>query len=102
MTQGDTPSLNTVFRAQFYPLDYPGLAGQDLTPQNAIELNPLTPSLCEDASIYDLANSDLKIYPNPSQMGQSIRIEGGLNNFSTLAVYNLMGELVFQSEIGRE
>ncbi|MCH7667043.1 MAG: HU family DNA-binding protein, partial [Acidobacteria bacterium] len=38
LTQGDSTEGNFVFRANRYAPDYPGLAGQDLTPGGAIEL----------------------------------------------------------------
>jgi hypothetical protein len=42
ITQGATPSGNSVFRAYRYAPDYPGLAGQDLTPGAPLELIPDT------------------------------------------------------------
>ncbi len=39
-TQGANPSGNSTFRCVLYPIDYPGLAGFDLTPGNPIEINP--------------------------------------------------------------
>lgn len=99
MTQGDIPTLNTVFRAQYYPVDYAGLAGQSLTPQGVIEVNPQSPSLCEVLSIDNLDNSSFKLYPNPSKLGETITVDGDLQRFSDFKIYNLMGKLLFQTEI---
>ena len=38
LTQGETPTLNAVFRCNRYTPDYPGFVGKDLTPGNPIEL----------------------------------------------------------------
>ncbi|MFK7785382.1 MAG: aryl-sulfate sulfotransferase [Crocinitomicaceae bacterium] len=96
MTQGDIPSLNTVFRAQFYPIDYPGLAGQNLSSQGAIELAPQSPSLCELLSADNIDKSSFKLYPNPVKLGQVINISGELEHFSVVKIYDLMGVLVYQ------
>ena len=40
--QGDTPSGNGAYRCTRYGVDYPGLAGQDLTATGAIEIYPIT------------------------------------------------------------
>ena len=42
ITQGDVPNGNAAFRCTRYGVDYPGLAGQDLTPTGPIELYPIT------------------------------------------------------------
>ena len=41
LTQGVTPTQNSVFRCTLYEPSYAGLTGQTLTPGNPIELNPL-------------------------------------------------------------
>lgn len=99
MTQGDTPSLNTVFRAQFYPLDYTGLTGQNLSPMGEIELNPQSPSLCEVLRVDEFDNETISLYPNPSNAGQAITIDGSIDQYTSMKVYNLMGVVLFESEI---
>lgn len=41
LAQGDTSSSNQAFRCIFYAPDYAAFAGQNLTPGNPIEINPL-------------------------------------------------------------
>ena len=41
VSQGTTPTMNSVFRCTYYEVNYPGLNGQVLTPGDPIELNPL-------------------------------------------------------------
>ncbi len=45
ISQGNNPTMNSVFRSTLYEASYPGLAGQSLVPGTPIELNP-TPSTC--------------------------------------------------------
>ena len=42
ITQGDNPIGNSAFRCTRYGVDYPGLAGKDLTPTGPLELYPIT------------------------------------------------------------
>ena len=42
ISQGTVATGNNSYRSVFYPVDYVGLAGKNLTPGDPIELNPLT------------------------------------------------------------
>lgn len=63
--QGTPIFQNYLFRMERYPVDYPGLAGRDLTPGNRVE--PLALSL-PTSCLPDTTDGgviDLIIYPNP-------------------------------------
>lgn len=51
LSQGSTPSANSVFRAHFYPLDYPAFTGRALNSLGEIELNPQLPGICDSLSV---------------------------------------------------
>jgi len=49
--QGSAPSNNSVFRCTFYPSNYSGFTGRNMTPRDEIELNPTWPAPCERRTI---------------------------------------------------
>ncbi len=67
VTQGETPSANMLFRAQWYPFDYSGFKNKTMTVGKEIEKNPISPSLCAANNIKDLGTSEeIGFYPNPT------------------------------------
>ena len=91
LSQGDTPTLNNVFRAEKFSYDYPAFLDKDLTPGDPIELNPDL-SNCTLLSIADSKlNSDIKIYPNPIHDVLNIKSQ---SNISKIEVYSTLGELI--------
>lgn len=94
-TQGTNPFFNTAFRCVWLPFDYPGLAGQDLTPGEPIEIEPLTYS-CEN---YPLAVADLfstqklAAYPNPFHDAFVLYASSELRN-GTIRIFDGMGRLL--------
>lgn len=102
MTQGDSPSLNTVFRAQFYPLNYGAFIGQDLTPQGPIELDPTMPSLCQTALIKKIEDTDSEastIYPNPIKSGEMLFVRNPHHPISGVKIYNSSGTKLLESQV---
>ena len=66
--QGTSPTVNPVFRAEFYPSFYPAFADKTLTPMGEIELNPTETSICEQIAGISFTNdvlSQTTVYPNP-------------------------------------
>ncbi|GAA4887619.1 aryl-sulfate sulfotransferase [Flaviramulus aquimarinus] len=90
VTQGDTPSSNSVFRALKYPLDYPAFIRKDLTPRGPIELMSDT-SNCSVLNTIDFKLADLKIVPNPAIDILNIKTTETINN---IEVYSVIGKLV--------
>ena len=92
LSQGTTPTANTVFRCNFYSPTFPGLIGQTLTPLGEIELNPIVPSICDSLmnEIDEITFSNsISIYPNPSN--NFIYISKAENNFE-VEIINTLGK----------
>jgi hypothetical protein len=69
LSQGSNMITAPVFRAEFIPIDFPGLAGHNLQAYGEIELNPQSPSICEELGIgvgEEFPNFQLNLFPNPS------------------------------------
>ncbi|MDZ4668752.1 MAG: hypothetical protein SGJ00_12855 [bacterium] len=69
LTQGKIPSNNLVFRADYYPISYPGFIGKTLTPLGEIELNPSVPSICNpllSTTQIESPKNSITLFPNPS------------------------------------
>ena len=68
LSQGDTNiTTSGVFKAQFYPVNFSGFAGKNLTPQQPLELNPLVYNCSMTTGMKNFENDDqITIFPNPS------------------------------------
>lgn len=79
-----------IFRALKYPSNYSGLDGRDLTPQGAIELNPVNDNC--SLSLTDLnLNNQVKIYP--TLVNDHITIKTDLDNI-TYEIFDINGKLI--------
>ncbi|NVK65239.1 MAG: aryl-sulfate sulfotransferase [Flavobacteriales bacterium] len=96
--QGDTVTGNPVFRCEFYNSDYEAFVGKDLTPQGEIELNPMTPSMCELVGIAQVENeTSFSLFPNPftTELHYSI----GDENEGVFELYDALGTRVIQEPV---
>ncbi len=102
LSQGTTPTMNSVFRGTFYAPNFPGFTGHTLIPGTEIELNPIHPSICDSLlginNLSDGINS-MNIYPNPSSEKIYISLSKGSSEKSLINILNLLGENVFSSEL---
>ncbi len=97
LNQGDSPApfavhgtLNWLFRAPKYALDYPAFTGQTLIPTVPIEQNPYTPN-CLFVSLKEASfSTEISLFPNPTSDYLTIKIYGE-NNVSTIVIKNLIG-----------
>ena len=89
-SQGETASLNFVFRAERFSSSYAAFNGRDLTPTVEVELNP-EPSNCALLSVPEYDTVDTKIYPNPTTSIVNISSAEAINK---VEVYNLLGAMV--------
>jgi hypothetical protein len=66
--QGETPGTNTVFRYEFYPADFSGFVGKNLTPGAELENSPYAKRLCDNNNIgvKPVDSKKSKISPNPA------------------------------------
>ncbi|MBP6184232.1 MAG: aryl-sulfate sulfotransferase [Saprospiraceae bacterium] len=103
MTQGTTPTLNTVFRAEFYTPSYPAFTSLTLTPTTEIELNPTVPSLCSIATgIADNIEANFNIYPNPIQNGNDLTIELNSTKDFQVELVNSIGQQIYFTTIFKQ
>lgn len=58
-------SDNFTFSSRYYPSNFEGFLGKDLTPQGYLELNP-NETFCNTTGLEYNKNDQLKIYPNPA------------------------------------
>ncbi|MBK9982169.1 MAG: T9SS type A sorting domain-containing protein [Saprospiraceae bacterium] len=99
MTQGTTPTLNTVFRSPFYEPTYSAFTSQTLTPGNEIELNPTVPSLCSLATGFqEISNEIFSVYPNPIAGSGTLEIEYFAKENYTVELFNTFGQILFTKE----
>ncbi len=103
LTQGDSVFGNSTFRAVRYLPDYPGLAGQDLTPGDRIEGNPLPlTGLCLGAARPDEAvAASFELFPNPFSSQFTLRRSKA--DAATLHIIDLNGRVLqTQRIVGKE
>jgi len=62
--QGINITVNDIFRALRYPLDFPGFENRDLTPGGSLEISSL-PTLCELTNIEFPNEVSFEVFPNP-------------------------------------
>lgn len=92
--QGENAVGNSTFRAEFYPKDFPGFTGRDLTTGVPIEIEPY-PSLCTATSVETEANGRIiRIYPNPADHVIKVHYTNNKNEPVEISLYNSLGEVV--------
>ena len=101
MSQGTTPTQNTVFRCTFYPSEYSGFSGHVLTTGNTIENTNTVSAACSltlAVSDTDLTN-EIKVYPNPVK--ENLYLNFGNLDFaaSQIQLYNALGQKVYENEV---
>ena len=94
--QGATNIQYPVFRCTFYPANYSGFNGHDLTPGTIIENSNSLSETCSTTLNNSLVNDSDKviIYPNPAQ--DLITINLNHSNADKIEIYNSVGQIVFQ------
>jgi hypothetical protein len=92
ISQGTTSTSLTTFRCTLLEKNYSGFNNHSLTATKPIELNPLSPSICDtlNSAVNGIENvkNDFEICPNPC--GQSIVISH-LSIVNTIEVFDLLG-----------
>lgn len=87
-------SDNTMFRAEKYPIDYPGFSGKNLSPQGIIENQNTESSDCISLSIGPLENEDKLVIENPIVQNKLNFITD--QAFEKLEIFDLNGKMVVQ------
>ena len=91
-TQGDDPSsfANTTFRGIKYVTDYAAFIGRDVTPSDAIELNPNL-TACNNLNVIDFQQVSVNLYPNPTK--DKIYINASID-IEKIEIYNVLGNKI--------
>ena len=85
---GNERQQNSLFRSYRYGVDYPGLAGKDLSPKGFIELGPTASEGAADLpERFTLAQN----YPNPFNPTTTLRFTVGRAGHVRVVVYDLVG-----------
>ena len=101
LAQGVAPTANSVFRSDFYPVDYPGFANKTLVAGGTIENSNTVSANCNlvlsttDATKFQ----NIQMYPNPANDKISIQLNN--NNPDYIEISNAMGQQVnvFQNKL---
>jgi hypothetical protein len=99
LTQGNNPIGNSVFRCNFYPIDYPAFTSVSLVPQGEIELNPIVPSICDTifSNVNEVKSEDaFTIYPNPAT--SKLHLQSSFKNYN-FKLYDLVGNSILTKNI---
>ncbi len=94
LTQGNPiiNNANLTFRTTRYAPEYPGLAGQDLTPGDPIEIIPVG---IEDVAGEIPAQFALQQnFPNPFNPSTTIKFDVARTGVVTINIYNLLGQKI--------
>jgi hypothetical protein len=100
LAQYSNPVMNNVFRASFFPVDHPNLNGLNLTPGNPIEINPISPSLCDSITLNipeTGPSATIVVSPNPATTFINIKMPEG-THVSYINIFNLQGQRVLTSK----
>lgn len=100
ISQGSTPSQNSVFRCTFYPYNYSGFNGHNISAGNIIEdFNPVS-SICSlTLDLKDSKNANaLYIFPNPASGIFKISLDHKYVPLK-IEVYNALGKKVWDQEL---
>jgi hypothetical protein len=98
LPQGQEPmGINNVFRCEFYPDDFQGFVGKDLSRIGLVENNNPNSVAC---TLYTSVNentpeNEVNLYPNPSSNIINIETE---NEQYYLKVYDMQGRLLISGE----
>lgn len=98
MTQGDQPLNNSVFRAVYYPADFAGFVGRDMTPGVELELQP-TLSLCLTQDIAELGARGIQGDPNPTSGAFHVSMPSTFIGPVHATVMDMAGLRVLEKEV---
>lgn len=94
LSQGQLVTGNSTFRAERYPLDFPGFAGVDLTPGDPIELNPL-PVNCDTLMAGRLDPTPIQVTFSPNPADNWLTVTAPAGKIEKLELYDLAGQRIW-------
>lgn len=95
ISQGTTPTNNSVFRCTLYETTYPGFNGLTLTPGDPIELNPLSYSctMLPETNVPAILSTDNdEVFPSPFSSTIKVLSKTEKENYE---LSNSMGQIIF-------
>ncbi len=98
LSQGSAPSQNLVFKSIFYPTNYSGFEGQNLTAGNTIENSNTVSDACNltfaatDFVLWD----EVRLYPNPTVDNLFLNLGDLPKSKIQVQLYNSLGQLVYE------
>jgi len=102
LAQGAAPSMNTVFKCDFYPSNYSGFAGQTLIAGNTIENSNVVSASCNlvlNANENIVSDSSIKIYPNPASEWLKVDFGEHISNGNLkVKLINSLGQVVYEED----
>jgi len=98
LSQGSTPSQNLVFKSIFYPTNYSGFDGQNLTTGNTIENSNTVSDACNlTLAVTDFVLWDeVRVYPNPTVDNLFLNLGDLSKSKIQVQLYNSLGQLVYE------
>ncbi|MFM7016524.1 MAG: aryl-sulfate sulfotransferase [Bacteroidota bacterium] len=98
LTQGATPSTNSIFHANFYPTNFSGFIGKTLTSTTILEnANVLSDSCSLTTGVNNNeANLSFNIYPNPANNYLQIQLANFTSANALVQVYDSFGRIVLE------
>ncbi|WP_432671312.1 aryl-sulfate sulfotransferase [Flavobacterium sp. SM2513] len=101
ISQGTTPTQNSVFRCSFYPSSYSGFANHTLTSGSTIENTNTVSASCNLLSVTDYeAYANVKLYPNPTTDQVTLTSEN--QPIALVTVSNMQGQLIWSQTVANQ
>ena len=97
ISQGAAAVLNIVFRCTFYPTDFAGFSGINLTSGNILENSNSVSESCNlnlSSNQFDNPENTISLHPNPAKNVLNITANQSVDN---VLIYNLQGQLMLNS-----
>jgi hypothetical protein len=102
IAQGTTSTTLGCFRCTLFEPTFAGFIAHSLIASQPIELNPLSPSICDtlNSGITEIENTKtaFEIYPNPCEEKLFVNSYWLLEN-TKIEVFDLLGRKIFQQQI---
>ncbi len=100
IAQGTNSTTLGCFRCTLFEPSFSGFTGHSMTASQAIELNPLSPGICDtlNSAITSMPKTTFEIFPNPSHSEITVQ---RINKTTTALVLitDAMGRRLYQNEI---
>ena len=101
IAQGTTSTTLGCFRCTLFEPNFAGFTGHSLIASKPIEINPLSPGICDTlnsgVAAFDNTQKVFDIFPNPSNQTFTIQLFDNSTNHK-IVMTDVLGRVVFQSD----